>query len=215
MLDEIKTLLAIAISISLVNNMVLSRFLGLCPFIGVTKKTSSAFGMGVAVTFVMTMASVATWFLYTYFLQPGPQNVIGRFSPYVAANGLTEILRTTSYILVIAALVQLVEMAMRKTAPALYKALGIYLPLITTNCAVMGVTLLNTTDAKTPLSLLEVTVQGFFAGVGFMIAMLLMSGIREQLEMSDVPRPLRGAPIAFICTGFMSIAFMAFAGMVS
>lgn len=214
MLEEIKVILAIAIGISLVNNMVLAKFLGLCPFIGVTKKTSSAFGMGVAVTFVMTMASVATWLLFTYVLRAGEQNVIGHFSPYVRENGLTEILRTTSYILVIATLVQLVEMAMRKTSPALYKALGIYLPLITTNCAVMGVALLNTTDAKMEMSLLRATTQGFFAGVGFMIAMLLMSGIREQLETADVPKPLQGVPIAFVCTSLMSISFMAFAGMV-
>ncbi len=211
---EIKTLLMIAISIALVNNMVLSQFLGLCPFIGVTKKTSSAFGMGVAVTFVMTMASVVTWLLFTYLLKAGPQNLIGGFSEYVATHGLIGVLRTTSYILVIATLVQLVEMVMKKTMPALYRALGIYLPLITTNCAVMGVALLNTTDAKTPLTLLQATTQGFFAGVGFMIAMLLMSGVREQLELADVPRPLRGAPIAFICTSLMATAFMGFSGMV-
>ena len=211
---EIKTLLTIAISISLVNNMVLARFLGLCPFIGVTRKTSSALGMGVAVTFVMTMASVVTWLLYTYVLMAGPQNLLGRFSTYVAENGLVDVLRTTSYILVIAALVQFVEMVMKKSAPALYRALGIYLPLITTNCAVLGVALLNTTDARTPLTLLQATVQGFFAGVGFMIAMLLMSGIREQLELADVPKPLRGAPIAFVCTGLMAVAFMGFSGMV-
>jgi len=211
---EIKTLLTIAISISLVNNMVLARFLGLCPFIGVTKKTSSAFGMGVAVTFVMTMTSVVTWLLYTYFLLAGPQNIVGRFSAYVAANGLVDVLRTTSYILVIATLVQLVEMLMRKTAPALYRTLGIYLPLITTNCAVLGIALLNTTDAVVPLNLLEAVTQGFFAGVGFMIAMLLMSGIREQLELADVPKPLRGVPIAFICTSLMAMAFMGFSGMV-
>ena len=198
-MGEIRTLLTIAISIALVNNMVLSRFLGLCPFIGVTKKTSSAFGMGIAVTFVMTMASVATWLLYTHVLM--------RF-------GFVGVLRTTTYILVIAALVQFVEMVMRKSAPALYRALGIYLPLITTNCAVLGVALLNTTDARTPLTLLQATTQGFFAGVGFMIAMLLMSGIREQLELADVPKPLRGVPIAFICTGLMAIAFMGFSGMV-
>jgi len=211
---EMKALLTIAISIALVNNMVLARFLGLCPFIGVTKKTSSAFGMGIAVTFVMTMASLVTWLLFTYVLKAGPQNLVGRLSDYVAANGLVDVLRTTSYILVIATLVQLVEMVMRKTAPALYRTLGIYLPLITTNCAVMGVALLNTTDAPRPLSLLEATAQGFFAGVGFMIAMLLMSGIREQLELADVPRPLRGVPIALICTSLMAIAFMGFSGMV-
>lgn len=195
---ELKTLFVIAISISLVNNMVLARFLGLCPFIGVTRRTSGAFGMGLAVTFVMTMASVVTWLLFTYVLEPW---------------GLTAVLRTTSYILVIATLVQLVEMVIRKSAPALYKMLGIYLPLITTNCAVMGVALLNTTDAQQPLSFLQAVTQGFFAGVGFMIAMLLMSGIREQLEMADVPECLKGAPIAFICTGIMAIAFMGFAGM--
>lgn len=202
-MDEIRTLLGIAVSISLVNNMVLARFLGLCPFIGVTRKTSSALGMGIAVTFVMTMASVATWLLYTYVLNP---EILGGYR-------LEPILRTTSYILVIAALVQVVEMVMKKTTPALYRALGIYLPLITTNCAVMGVALLNTTDPDIKISLLRATTQGFFAGVGFMIAMLLMSGIREQLEQADVPKSLRGAPIAFICTGLMDIAFMGFAGM--
>jgi len=216
-MGEIKTLLTIAISVSLVNNMVLARFLGLCPFVGVTKKTSSAVGMGVAVTFVMTLASVVTWLLFTYFLKAGDRNIIGRFSSYVAANGLVAVLRTTSYILVIATLVQLVEMVMKKMAPALYRALGIYLPLITTNCAVLGVALLNTTDARAPVdagNLLHAVTQGFFAGVGFMIAMLLMSGIREQLELADVPKPLRGVPIAFICTGLMAIAFMGFSGMV-
>lgn len=211
---EIKTLLTIAISVSLVNNMVLARFLGLCPFIGVTKKTSSAVGMGAAVTFVMTLASVVTWLLFTYFLKPGDQNVIGAFSGYVRENGLVGVLRTTSYILVIATLVQLVEMVIKKGSPGLYRALGIYLPLITTNCAVMGVALLNTTDARVPLTLLQATTQGFFAGVGFTIAMLLMSAIREQLDMADVPEALKGAPIAFVCTGLMAIAFMGFTGMV-
>ena len=133
---------------------------------------------------------------------------------YVAAHGLVDVLRTTSYILVIATLVQFVEMVMKKSAPALYRTLGIYLPLITTNCAVLGVALLNTTDARTPLNLLQATTQGFFAGIGFMIAMLLMSGIREQLELADVPKPLRGVPIAFICTSLMAIAFMGVSGMV-
>ena len=203
-MEEIKVILGIAIGVSLVNNMVLAKFLGLCPFIGVTRKTSSAFGMGVAVIFVMTMASVATWLLYTYVLNP---EIIPGFR-------LEPILRTTSFILVIATLVQLVEMVMKKAAPALYRALGIYLPLITTNCAVLGVAILNTTDPDISISLLRTMTQGFFAGVGFMIAMLLMSGIREQLELADVPKSLRGAPIAFICTGLMAIAFMGFAGMV-
>jgi electron transport complex protein RnfA len=195
---DIGKLLTIAISISLVNNMVLARFLGLCPFIGVTKRTSAAFGMGLAVMFVMTLASVVTWLIHTYILIPW---------------NLTAVLRTTSYILVIATLVQLVEMVIRKSSPTLYKALGIYLPLITTNCAVMGVALLNTTDPVIASSFIYTLVQGFFAGVGFTIAMLLMSAIREQLEMADVPAPLQGAPIAFICTGLMAIAFMGFAGM--
>jgi len=211
---EIKTLLTIAVSISLVNNFVLARFLGLCPFIGVTKKTSSAIGMGLAVIFVMTMTSAVAWLLYTYILKAGETNLIGHFSAYVRENGLVEVLRTSSYILVIAALVQAVEMVMKKTAPALYRALGIYLPLITTNCAVLGVALLTTTDARTELNLLEAVVTGFFGGVGFMIAMLLMSGIREQLELADVPKPLQGTPIAFICTGLMAISFMGFSGMV-
>jgi H+/Na+-translocating ferredoxin:NAD+ oxidoreductase subunit A len=195
---EITKILSIAISISLVNNMILAKFLGLCPFIGVTKRTSSAMGMGIAVTFVMTMASVVTWLIHTYILVP---------------YELTDVLRTTTYILVIATLVQFVEMIIRKSSPTLYKALGIYLPLITTNCAVMGVALLNTTDPTISSSLVLAVTQGFFAGIGFMIAMLLMSGIREQLEMADIPKPLQGVPIAFVATGLMSIAFMGFAGM--
>jgi len=197
-MGDVKTLLTIAISIALINNMVLGKFLGLCPFIGVSRKRSSAIGMGIAVIFVMTMTSVVTWLLYTYLLVP---------------NGLVEVLRTTLYILVIAVLVQLVEMIMKKSARALYRALGIYLPLITTNCCVLGVALLNTTDAATPLTLLQATTQGFFGGVGFMIALLLMSGIREQLELADVPQPLRGMPIAFICTSLTALAFAGFAGM--
>ncbi len=211
-MEEIRTLLTIAIGISIVNNMVLAKFLGLCPFIGVTKKTSSALGMGLAVIFVMTVASVLTWLLYTYLLMPGPQNLLS-FSAYVRENGLVDVLRTASYILVIAVMVQLVEMVMKKNTPALYRALGIYLPLITTNCTVLGVALLNTTDARVPLNLLEATVQGFFGGVGFTIAMLLMASIREQLEMADLPKPLQGTPIAFICTSLMALAFMGFSGM--
>lgn len=210
---EIKLLLTIALSISLINNMVLSRSLGLCPFLGVSKKTSSSIGMGLAVIFVMTMTSVVTWLIFEYVLRPGSQNVIGYFSEYVKTNGLVEVLRTITYILVIAVLVQFVEMIMKKSTPALYRALGIYLPLITTNCVVLGVALLNTTDAQTPLKLHQATIQGFFGGVGFLLALLLMSGIRETLELADVPEPLRGAPISFICTSLMAISFMGFAGM--
>lgn len=212
-MDDIRTLLTIAVSIALINNMVLGRFLGLCPFLGVSRKSSSAVGMGIAVIFVMTMTSVVTWLLYQYLLLPGGQNVLGRFSEYVRENGLVAVLRTTLYILVIAVLVQFVEMIMKRGTPALYRALGIYLPLITTNCCVLGVALLNTTDARTPLTLLQATTQGFFGGAGFMMAMLLMSGIREQLELADLPQPMRGMPIALICTGLMALAFMGFAGM--
>jgi len=176
----------IAISAILINNFVLARFLGLCPFIGVTKRLDSAFGMGMAVTFVMTMASAITWPLYTYLLKP---------------YKLDMALRTVAFILVIASFVQLVEIVMRKMLPALYRSLGIFLPLITTNCAVMGVALLNTTNAKDVLELIgrtgegasltfiEATLQGFSAGIGFTVVMLLMAGIRERLALARVPKP--------------------------
>ena len=200
-MSEFKYLLTIGVYVALVNNFVLSQFLGICPFIGVTKKTSSAFGMGLAVTFVMTLASMVTWGIYHGLLVP---------------NGLEDVLTTASFILVIAALVQLVEMIIRKVSQPLYQALGIYLPLITTNCAVLGAALLNTTKAPPGgFTLLQATVSGFFAGVGFMIAMLLMSGVRESLEHANIPKPLRGAPIAFISTGLMALAFMGFSGMVA
>jgi len=211
---DLGRLALIAISVALVHNFVLARFLGLCPFIGVTKKTSSAFGMGMAVMFVMTMASAVTYLIYAFVLLPGDQNVVGLIFPGVRESGLENVLRTISYILVIATLVQVVEMVMRKVSPALYEALGIYLPLITTNCAVMGVALLSTTDAPEPLTFLEATAQGFFAGVGFTIAMLLMSGVRESLDHANVPEPLRDVPIAFISTGLMALAFLGFSGMV-
>jgi len=221
--NTIRNLLFIAVASTLVYNFVLARFLGLCPFIGVTRKTSNAIGMGMALTFVMTMAVFVTFLLYTYFLHYGPQNIFVRVwprifdynSPFrgktVDTMVLERVLRTGSYILVIAALVQLVELALKKVSPALYHALGIYLPLITTNCAVLGVACLTTTDATRPLTLIEATATGFFAGVGFTIAMLLMSGIRETLELADVPASLKGAPIAFICTSFMALSFFGFA----
>ena len=211
---DLERLLLIAISVSLVNNFVLARFLGLCPFIGVTKRTSSAFGMGMAVTFVMTLAASATYLVYAFILLPGDQNLVGMVLPSVRASGLEDVLRTISYILVIATLVQVVEMILRKTSPSLYEALGIYLPLITTNCAVLGVSVLSTTDAPERLTFVEAAAQGFFAGVGFTIAMLLMSGVRETLVHSRVPEPLRDVPIAFLCTGLMAISFLGFAGMV-
>ena len=212
---DVERLLPIVLGNILVTNFILARFLGLCPFIGVSKKTSSAFGMGMAVTFVMTLASLASYVLYAYVLKanaPLLVALLGAESP-VAKDGLETALRTVSYILVIAALVQLVEMFLRKSVPALYRALGIYLPLITTNCAVMGVALLNTTDAPEPLARGEAVLQGFCAGIGFTVAMLLMSGIRERLERLDVPKPLRGVPVAFVCTGLMALAFQGFTGM--
>lgn len=207
-----EVLFYIIIGVVFVNNFVLSKFLGLCPFIGVTKKTSSAFGMGMAVTFVMTMASVVTWVIYNFALKPGESNI---FSGLIGTETtLVPILKTVSYILVIASFVQLVELFLRKVVPALYQALGIYLPLITTNCAILGVALLNTTDAPRYYNLFETLAQGFGAGIGFTIAMLLMSGIRERLELLNLPKSFEGVPIAFVCTGFMALAFSGFAGLV-
>ena len=210
----IKEIALIIVSVVFVNNFVLSKFLGLCPFLGVSQKTSSAVGMGAAVTFVMTLSSAITWIVYNYVLLPGDVNIIAKVFPSIRELGLIEVLKTISYILVIATLVQLVEMMLRKMVPTLYESLGIYLPLITTNCAVLGVALLNTTDSPTQLGFLQATVQGFGAGIGFTIAMLLMSGIRERLALVNIPQPLRGVPIAFICTGLMALAFFGFSGMV-
>mgnify|MGYP001604272107 FL=1 len=210
----IKEIALIIVSVVFVNNFVLSKFLGLCPFLGVSQKTSSAVGMGAAVTFVMTLSSAITWVVYNYVLLPGDVNIVAKVFPSIRELGLIDVLKTISYILVIATLVQFVEMMLRKMVPALYESLGIYLPLITTNCAVLGVALLNTTDSPTQLGFLQATVQGFGAGIGFTIAMLLMSGIRERLALVNIPKPLRGVPIAFICTGLMALAFFGFSGMV-
>jgi len=196
----------------LVNNFVLAKFLGLCPYLGVSGRLSSAVGMGCAVTFVMTLASGAAWLIYNYLLLPGAQNV---FSPLIGTGtSLVPVLKVPSYILVIAGLVQLVEMFLKKVVPVLYKALGIYLPLITTNCAVMGVALLTTTDAPKPLSFIGALVTGFGAGLGFMLAMLLMAGIRESLDAAPVPGPLRGTPIALISASLMALAFMGFQNLI-
>ena len=214
-MDVVGQVILIVISMVFVSNFVLAKFLGLCPFLGVTRKTDSAVGMGLAVIFVMTMTSVVTYFLFRYVLEPGPENV---FRGLIGEEtSLTPVLKVISYILVIAALVQFVEIVLKKTAPALYKALGIYLPLITTNCAVLGVALLNTTDAPAMirrLGFVGVLAQGVGAGVGFLLAMMLMSGIRERLEVMPVPKALRGVPIALICTGMMALAFMGFQGMI-
>ena len=187
------SLFTIAIAAVFINNFVLSRFLGLCPFMGVSRNISSAVGMGMAVIFVMTVASLVTWPLYHLVLH---------------TYNITY-LRTIVFILVIASLVQFVEMALEKTAPALYQALGIFLPLITTNCAILGVAVLNIDDE---LSLIESLTQGFSAGVGFTLALVLMAGIRERLDLARVPKVFEGVPIALICAGLMSIAFLGFAG---
>jgi electron transport complex protein RnfA len=213
---DISQLLTIAVGAVFINNLVLTKFLGLCPFFGVSKKTDQAVGMGLAVMFVMTLASFVTWFLFRYILSAGESNLLHKVGLIGVDTDLTDVLKTLSYILVIASLVQLVEMAIKKLSPALFKSLGIFLPLITTNCAVLGVTLLNTTDSTVPggLSLVGALVNGFFAGVGFLLVIVLMSGIRERLELLKVPPSLQGLPITFISTALMALAFMGFAGMI-
>ncbi|MFA5156831.1 MAG: RnfABCDGE type electron transport complex subunit A [Candidatus Omnitrophota bacterium] len=193
--------MAIMISMVFINNFILSKFLGLCPFIGVSKEIKPAFSMGSAVTFVITMSSMITWVIYRYLLIP---------------FDLTY-LRTISFILVIASFVQFVEMVIRKFFPALYRAFGIYLPLITVNCAVLGAAVLNSetffnANTGNAASFLMSLTQGFFAGVGFLLAMALMSGIRQKLEVVDAPVSLRGVPLAFIIASLMSLAFMGFNG---
>ncbi len=210
----------ILISTMLVYNFVLARFLGLCPYMGVSKDTSSAIGMGMAVIFVMTLASAVTWPVYRFLLAPSTANVWYRiFGGDPASYDLTRVLRTISFILVIAALVQFVEMFIRKVSPGLYRALGIYIALITTNCAVLGVAVLNIDmffkgAEPVPGSYLKAILQGFGAGIGFTLAMVLMSSIRERLELADVPEPLKGVPIALIVAGLMSMAFLGFAGLI-
>jgi len=189
----IGSVFALAITAIFVQNFVLSRFLGLCPYLGVSKKLDSAIGMGLAVIFVMTLASVICWMIQEYLLNP---------------FGLGY-LQTIAFILTIAALVQFVEMVIQKTAPALYKALGVYLPLITTNCAVLGVSILNLTEGYTFLGAL---FNGFLSGTGFTFVLVAMAGVRERLEQAEVPIPMRGMPIAFIMAGSMALAFLGFAG---
>ena len=206
----------LAIGSILISNFVLAKFLGFCPYFGVTRKMSDSIGMGLAVVFVMTLASAATALVYRNLLLPTtPQhtNLLGLLGLPVPEGGYVLILKTISYILVIAVLVQFVEMVLRKSVPALYRALGIYLPLITTNCAVFGVALLNTEAWRDPANGLPVHLaafNGFCSGLGFMLAMLLMSSIRERLAEYRVPKSLQGLPIAFISAGLMALAFMGF-----
>lgn len=187
-------LLTIIVGSIFINNFIFAKFLGICPFMGVSKKVDSSIGMGMAVTFVITLASGVTWVIYHYILTP--------FN--------LQYLQTIAFILIIASLVQFVEMAIQKTSPGLYKALGVFLPLITTNCAVLGVALLN---IQQELNFIETILTGFFVAIGFTLALVMLAGIRERLEFAEIPKPFQGVPIAFICAGLLAMAFMGFSGM--
>ncbi len=194
-MDTFKSLVVILLSSVLVNNYVLSRFLGICPFLGVSKKLNSAVGMGVAVIFVMVMATAVTYPIQTL----------------LDAQGLSY-MQTIVFILVIASLVQLVEMVLKKFIPSLHKSLGVYLPLITTNCAVLGVTINNINEHN--YSFLESMVNSLGCGLGFLLAMVLFSGIRSKIEDSEIPESFKGLPATLIAASFVSLAFFGFAGIV-
>ncbi|GAA0862340.1 Electron transport complex protein rnfA [uncultured Clostridium sp.] len=187
-------LILLFLSVVLVNNVITSQFLGICPFLGVSKKVDTAVGMGVAVTFVLTLAS-----FITYFVQRILEITNNQF------------LQTIAFILVIASIVQFVEMVIQKMSPSLYQALGVFLPLITTNCAVLGIALVNVQNGY---NLVETMVNGFGAGVGFTLAIVLFAGIRERLELADIPETFKGFPITLISASLMSIAFLGFAGLI-
>lgn len=196
---ELKSLFMILIVTIFINNFVLSQILGLCPYLGVSKKLDSALGMGFAVIFVMAMSSFFTYIVYKYVLMPFDITY----------------LTTISFILIIAGFVQFVEMVIEKVSPGLYHSLGIFLPLITTNCAVLGVTMLNLQSGfvNANLGMLKSVVQGVGGGVGFTLALLLMAGIRERLEVAPIPENLKGLPITFVIAGLMALAFLGFSGM--
>ena len=187
--------LAILLGTVLVNNFVLVKFLGLCPFMGTSQRLETATGMALATTFVLTMAAVSSWVVDHFLLQPFDLGY----------------LRTLAFILLIAAIVQFVEMVVRKTSPLLHQVLGIFLPLITSNCAVLGVALLNQQQG---FGFLESAVYGFGAAVGFSLVLILFSSIRERIALADIPTPFRGMPIALITAGLMSLGFMGFTGLV-
>ncbi len=191
-----ENLLGIAIGAILINNIVLTKFLGLCPFFGVSTKLKNAMTMGFAVTFVMITSSILTWLIYEYLLIPLH----------------IEYMRIVVFILVIASFVQVTEMFIRASSPELHRALGIYLPLITTNCAILGVALMNTTVEG--YSLIAATVNGVATGAGFMLALLLMAGFRERLELADPPQAFQGLPLAFISAALLALAFQGFSGMI-
>ena len=188
-------LILLFLSVVLVNNVITSQFLGICPFLGVSKKVDTAIGMGVAVTFVLTLASIITYFIQMLLETTGNQ-----------------FLQTIAFILVIASIVQFVEMVIQKMSPSLYQALGVFLPLITTNCAVLGIALVNIDKGY---NLIETIVNGFGAGVGFTLAIVLFAGIRERLELADIPEAFKGFPITLIAASLMSIAFLGFSGLIT
>ena len=193
-MEYFSSLFLILLSSILVNNFIMSRFLGICPFLGVSKRVSTAVGMGAAVTFVMAMASVITYLAYYFILEPLHM----------------EYMQTMAFILIIAALVQFIELVIQKMSPSLYQALGVYLPLITTNCGVLGVAILNIEEKY---DLLQTLINGTGGALGFTLAIVLFAGIRERLELSDIPEPFKGFPIAMITAGLMSVAFLGFQGL--
>ncbi|MBO8477246.1 MAG: electron transport complex subunit RsxA [Bacteroidetes bacterium] len=188
------TYISIIITAIFVNNIVFSQFLGICPFIGVSKRISSAVGMGAAVTFVITLSTAVTWTLQTCVLNP---------------LGL-QYMQTIAFILVIAFLVQMLEIIMKKVMPSLYQALGVFLPLITTNCTVLGVAI---SVIQKQYTLLESVVYGMSTALGFALALVIFAGVREQLEIADVPKAMQGTPIALLCAGLLAMAFMGFSGI--
>ncbi len=194
-MDGFTRIMLILLSSILVNNFVLSRFLGICPFLGVSRKVETAVGMGAAVTFVMALASVITWLLQYYVLVPLH----------------IEYMQTIAFILVIAALVQFVEMFIKKSSPTLYQSLGVYLPLITTNCAVLGVAILN---INSQYNLIETLINGTGGALGFMLAIVLFAGIRERMDTNDIAKSFLGFPIALVTASLMSIAFLGFQGLI-
>ena len=187
-------LILLFLYIVLVNNVITSQFLGICPFLGVSKKTDTGIGMGVAVTFVIALASIIT-----YFIQ------------MILVNFKLEYLQTIAFILVIASIVQFVEMVIKKTSPSLYQALGVFLPLITTNCAVLGIAIVNITKGY---NIIETLVNGIGAGIGFTLAIVIFAGIRERLELADIQDAFKGFPITLISASLMSIAFLGFTGLI-
>jgi len=196
---ELSVFFGILLTTVFINNYVLYQTLGLCPFLGVSKKLDSALGMGLAVIFVMTLTSAFTFIIYKF--------VLVKYDLIY--------LKTIAFILIIACLVQLVEMIIEKFSPTLYQALGIFLPLMATNCAVLGVALLNITSGfvESEAGFIKSILQGFGGGVGFCLALLILAGIRERLEFADIPKNLKGLPVTFITTGLLALAFLGFAGM--